>query len=43
MCNANADVESIHATIEQELFDLEYFKDKKDFLEKLQSYQNYYS
>jgi transposase len=43
MCNANADVESVHATIEKEFFDLENFKDKEDFWVKTQAYQYFYN
>jgi len=43
MCNANADVESIHATIESELFDLENFNDKQEFEVKAQAYQYFYN
>ena len=43
MCNANADVESIHATIESEFFDLETFKDQEEFFVKAQAYQYFYN
>ena len=43
MCNANADVETVHATIEQEFFDLESFSDVKEFFEKAQVYQYFYN
>ena len=43
MCNANADVESVHATIENEFFDLESFEDKQDFWIKIQAYQHFYN
>ena len=42
-CNANADVESFHATIENELFDLETFTSREDFFAKTQVYQSYYN
>jgi hypothetical protein len=41
--NANADVESFHATIESEFFDLESFESKKDFFRKAQAYQYFYN
>ncbi|MDP8235667.1 MAG: hypothetical protein P9M08_04730 [Candidatus Erginobacter occultus] len=41
--NANADVESVHATIETEFFDLEKFSSRKDFLFKITTYQHYYN
>lgn len=43
MSNANADVESVHATIEDEFFDLETFKDEQDFWIKAQTYQYFYN
>jgi len=43
MCNANADVESVHATIEKEFFDLEQYDSKQDFFIKLQAYQYFYN
>ena len=43
MSNANADVESVHATIEDEFFDLEDFVDRKHFLAKAQVYQYFYN
>ncbi|PCI93788.1 hypothetical protein COB11_04765 [Candidatus Aerophobetes bacterium] len=42
-CNANANVESVHATIEQEFFDLETFNEHQDFMLKTQAYQYFYS
>ena len=42
-CNANADVESLHQTIEVEFFDLVRFKDREDFLKKIESYRLYYN
>ena len=41
--NANADVESSHALIEREFYDLEEFSSKEDFLEKVTTYQNYFN
>ncbi len=43
MSNANADVESIHNTIEVEFFDLEKFSSRDDFFIKTQMYQNFYN
>lgn len=42
-CNANADVESIHATIEEEFFDLTKFTSREDFLKKAESYRLFYN
>jgi transposase InsO family protein len=42
-CNANADVESIHATIEEEFFNLTPFSSRKDFLNKAESYRLFYN
>ena len=41
--NANADVESFHATVEFEFFDLESFKSKEEFFKKAQVYQSFYN
>lgn len=41
--NANADVESFHATIEREFFDLESFTSRENFLHKAQVYQSFYN
>jgi transposase len=41
--NANADVESIHNTIENEFFDAVSFKNRTDFFEKITTYQNWYN
>ena len=41
--NANADVESFHATIEREFFDLEHFNSKEEFFQKAQVYQSFYN
>jgi hypothetical protein len=37
--NAQADVESIHSTIEPEFYDTEQFADRRDFLQKATTYQ----
>jgi transposase len=42
-CNANADVESIHATIETEFYELTKFKSRDDFLRKAESYRSFYN
>ena len=42
-CNANADVESIHATIETEFYDLTNFTSRDDFLRKAESYRLFYN
>lgn len=41
--NAHADVESSHARIEEELFDLEIFRSRRDFFEKITTYQNWWN
>ena len=41
--NANADVESSHATIEPEFFDLESFRDPSDFLAAATTYQHFFN
>ena len=41
--NANADVESVHATIETELFDAQVFASKADFFAKTATYQLWYN
>lgn len=41
--NANADVETVHATIEDEFFDWEIFQDRHDFLRKVTTYQHWYN
>lgn len=41
--NANADVESFHATIEKEFFDLESFSSRENFFHKAQVYQSFYN
>ena len=42
-CNANADVESIHATIESEFYNLTEFTSREDFLKKAESYRLFYN
>lgn len=42
-CNANADVESFHHTIEEEFFNLESFTAQEDFWIKIQAYQYFYN
>jgi transposase len=42
-CNANGDVESFHATVEQEFFDLESFGSREEFFRKVQAYQYFYN
>ena len=42
-CNANADVESVHATIETDFFDVERFSSRADFFAKITTYQLYYN
>lgn len=42
-CNANADVESIHATIEEEFYNLTPFTSKEDFFQKAESYRLFYN
>jgi len=41
--NAQADVESIHSTIEPEFYDIERFADRRDFLQKATTYQLWYN
>ncbi len=41
--NANADVESSHATIEPEFFDLETFSDSDHFLASVTTYQHFFN
>ncbi len=36
--NANADVESVHSTIEPEIFDIEKFRSRGDFFSKITTY-----
>jgi len=42
-CNANADVESIHHTIEEEFYNLTQFSSREDFLKKAESYRHFYN
>ena len=42
-CNANADVESIHWTIEEEFFNLTKFNSREDFIIKAESYRQFYN
>ena len=42
-CNANADVESIHHTIEEEFYNLTQFSSREDFLKKAGSYRHFYN
>lgn len=42
-CNANADVESFHNTIEEEFFDLTNFESRDDFLRKVETYRLWYN
>ena len=42
-CNANADVESFHSTIEKEFFDLESFGSREHFFHKATVYQSFYN
>jgi transposase len=41
--NANSDLESVHASIEQEFFDLETFASRQNFLDKVTLYQHYFN
>ena len=41
--NANADVESVHATIETEFFDAQYFNSRRDFFAQIATYQLWYN
>lgn len=42
-CNANADVESFHGTIEKEFFDYTVFESRKDFFRKAETYRLWYN
>lgn len=42
-CNANADVESIHHTVEEEFYNLTSFSSRSDFLIKAESYRLFYN
>jgi transposase-like protein len=41
--NAHADVESSHALIEHELFDLETYRDRREFFAKVRTYQRWFN
>ena len=41
--NAHADVESSHSLIEPELFDLERFRDRREFFAKVRAYQRWFN
>ncbi|MDR2512561.1 MAG: hypothetical protein LBD01_02010 [Puniceicoccales bacterium] len=41
--NCNADVESVHATIENEFFDLENFSGRAHFIAAIGTYQHFYN
>jgi len=41
--NANADVETVHSTIEGEFFDAQYFEHRADFFAKVNTYQFWYN
>ena len=43
LCNANADVETVHSLIENEFFNLEEFKSPKEFYDKINTYQFYFN
>lgn len=42
-CNMNGDVESIHATIEEEFYNLTPFTSRADFFRKAESYRQFYN
>lgn len=42
-CNANADVESFHNTIEEEFFDLTWVNSREDFFRKVETYRLWYN
>lgn len=42
-CNANADVESSHALIEEEFFDLARFRNREDFFRQAETYRLYFN
>lgn len=42
-CNANADVESFHNTIEEEFFDLTIVNSRNDFFRKVETYRLWYN
>jgi transposase len=41
--NAQADVETVHNLIEDEFFDIESFRNRKDFFSKVNTYQNFFN
>jgi transposase InsO family protein len=41
--NAQADVETVHSSIETEFYDIEAFADRRDFLQKATAYQLWYN
>ncbi|MCX6355582.1 MAG: hypothetical protein NTZ78_11870 [Candidatus Aureabacteria bacterium] len=41
--NAQADVETVHNLIEDEFFDIESFRNRKDFFCKVNTYQNFFN
>jgi transposase len=41
--NANADVESFHSHEEREFFDIEHFRNREEFFEKVTIYQHYWN
>lgn len=41
--NANADVETVHATIEEEFFDCHRFSSRSDFMQQVTTYQHWYN
>jgi transposase len=41
--NAHADVESSHSLIEPELFDLEFFRERREFFAKVRTYQRWFN
>jgi transposase len=42
-CNMNGDVESIHATIEEEFYNMTHFGSREDFFRKAESYRQFYN
>jgi len=43
LCNANADVETVHALIENEFFDIESFSSRREFFDKVYTYQFWFN
>ena len=41
--NAQADVETVHNLIEDEFFDIESFRNRRDFFAKITTYQNFFN